>query len=59
MNSDRSTSPINFDLTRRELLRQAGLVSVGPAVTPQDEEDSLGEQPAVRAYYTGAVAAQV
>ena len=34
MNSDRSTSPINFDLTRRELLRQAGLVTVGLAVTP-------------------------
>ncbi len=34
MNSDRSTSPINFDLTRRELLRQGGLVAVGLAVTP-------------------------
>ncbi len=34
MNRDHSPSPINFDLSRRELLRQAGLVSVGLAVTP-------------------------
>ncbi len=39
MNSDHSmspitTSPINFDVSRRELLRQAGLVTVGLAVTP-------------------------
>ena len=34
MNGDRSTSPINVDLTRRELLRQGGLVVVGLAVTP-------------------------
>ena len=34
MKNDRATSPMDFDLTRRELLRQAGLVTVGVAVTP-------------------------
>lgn len=34
MNNDRSTSPMNVDLTRRDMLRQAGLVTVGLAVTP-------------------------
>ena len=34
MNSDRPSSPMNFDLTRRELVRQAGLVTVGLAMTP-------------------------
>jgi DMSO/TMAO reductase YedYZ molybdopterin-dependent catalytic subunit len=34
VNRDHSTSPINFDLSRREMLKQAGLVSVGLAVTP-------------------------
>ena len=34
MNSDHSTSPKNSDFTRRELLRQGGLVAVGLAVTP-------------------------
>ena len=34
MNTDTSTSPIDFDLTRRELLRRGGLVAVGLAVTP-------------------------
>ena len=28
------TSPMNFDVTRRELLRRGGLVTVGLAVTP-------------------------
>ena len=34
MKSDQSTGPIDFDLTRREMLRQTGLVTVGLAVTP-------------------------
>ncbi len=34
MNNDRSTSPTSFDVTRRDMLRQAGMVTVGLAVTP-------------------------
>ena len=34
MNSDHPTSAVDFDLSRREMLKQAGLVSVGLAVTP-------------------------
>ena len=34
MKNDHPAGPLNFDVSRREMLKQAGLVSVGLAVTP-------------------------
>lgn len=34
MKTDQATSPLDFELTRRDMLRQTGLVTVGLAVTP-------------------------
>ena len=34
MKNDHPAGPLDFDVSRREMLKQAGLVSVGLAATP-------------------------